>query len=105
MQETQPYLARLGTIRDWRVATKLLVATAFVMIALTVVIDILVVRQTRDGLEDRLTSEVTSSTRFLKFLADQKGTANVREGKLEFGGAATTNTFSLVDSTRDLTGS
>jgi len=88
-----------------RVATKLLVATALIMVALTVAIDILVVRQTRAGLETQFGTEAGTSVAFLKFLTDQKGSATLRDGKLEFGGWGATNEFTLVDQTRNLAGS
>ncbi len=103
-QQTQPKPSGLVAIRDWRVATKLLIVTALVMIGLTVVINVLVVRQVRTTLESQLTSEVTSANRFLKFLTDQKGSATLRDGKLEFGGWAAASNFTLVDQTKDLTG-
>ncbi len=90
---------------NWRVATKLLIATALIMVVLTVVIDILVVRQTRAGLETQFGSEAGTSVAFLKFLTDQKGTANLRDGQLQFGGWGATNEFTLVDQTKNLVGS
>jgi len=90
---------------NWRVATKLLVATALIMVILTVAIDILVVRQTRAGLETQFGSETSTSVAFLKFLTDQKGTANLREGLLQFGGWGATNEFTLVDQAKNLAGS
>jgi len=90
---------------NWRVATKLLVATALIMVVLTIAIDILVVRQTRAGLETQFGSEVSTSVSFLKFLTDQKGTANLRDGLLQFGGWGATNEFTLVDQTKNLAGS
>ena len=90
---------------NWRVAMKLLIATALIMVVLTVVIDILVVRQTRAGLETQFGSEAGTSVAFLKFLTDQKGTANLRDGQLQFGGWGATNEFTLVDQTKNLVGS
>ena len=101
----QQFPALPGQVRDWRVATKLLLVTALVMLALTIVIDVLVVGQNRAVLESQLASEVGSSANFLKYQADQKGSANVRDGKLQFGGTGVNNDFTLVDATKDLTAS
>jgi methyl-accepting chemotaxis protein len=87
---------------NWRVATKLLVATALIMVVLTVAIDILVVQQTRAGLETQLGTEVGTSVTFLRFLTDQRGTPNVRDGQLQFGISGANNEFTLVDQAKNL---
>ena len=100
MQEsTQAVLPNMGAVRDWRVATKLLIATALVMVVLTVVIDVLVVRQITTTLETQITKESVNANRLLKFLVGQQGTAALRNGKLEIGGLAIESNFAAVDAT------
>src|SRR5438045_5552513 len=94
-EQTQPLLARLGGIRDWRVATKLLAATALVLVALTMVIDLLVVRQVQVALEEQATTDVTGSTNFLKYLLDQKGAPSVDSQEVLAFGATTANDYSI----------
>ena len=96
----QPMLERLKSAQSWRVATKLLITTMVVMLALTVAIDLLVVRQVRSALEDQTAFDVTGSTNSLKYLIDQKGAPSVNSaGNLEFG-AWSANEYSIVDAVK-----
>jgi methyl-accepting chemotaxis protein len=97
MQEQfRAIISGLGNVRSWRVATKLLVATALVMVALTIVIDLLVVNRVQSALTVQATTDVTGSTNSLKYLLDQKGAPNIdTSGVLAFG-AWSANEASLV---------
>jgi len=97
MQERlRAVIEHLGNARRWRVATKLLVATALVMVALTVIIDLLVVGRVQSALTNQVATDVTGSTNSLKYLLDQKGAPNVdNTGVLAFG-AWSANEASIV---------
>ena len=96
-QRFAPYLK---TLQNWRVATKLLVATALVMVLLTAIIDLLVVRQVQTALADQAVTDVTGSTNFLKYLLDQRGAAYLDStGTLAFG-ATSANEPSAVDAVK-----
>ncbi|HEY8602686.1 MAG TPA: HAMP domain-containing protein, partial [Thermomicrobiales bacterium] len=96
-QRFAPYLKAL---QNWRVATKLLVATALVMVFLTAVIDLLVVRQVQTALQGQAVTDVTGSTNFLKYLLDQRGAPNVDStGVLAFG-ATSADEPSAVDAVK-----
>ncbi len=96
----QPMLERLKAAQSWRVATKLLLTTAIVMLALTVAIDLLVVRQVRNALEDQTAIDVTGSTNSLKYLLDQRGAPSVGfTGELSFG-VWSANDYSVVDAVK-----
>src|SRR4051812_11946651 len=98
--KTQSLLEYTKAIQNWRVATKLLAATAIVMVLLTVVIDLLVVRQVQVALESQTTVDVTGSTNFLKYLLDQRGAPNVdSNGVLAFG-ITSANDYSIVDAVK-----
>jgi len=95
-------IERMGSVRRWRVATKLLVAAALVVVALvvvalTIVIDLLVVNRVQSALTTQATTDVTGSTNSLKYLLDQKGAPNVDStGVLAFG-AWSANEASIVE--------
>ncbi len=96
-QRFTPYLA---AIRSWRVSTKLLVATALVMILLTAVIDLLVVRQVQTALREQAIADVDGSASVLKYLLDQRGAPTIdSNGVLTFG-LASSNEFSFVDAVK-----
>ena len=96
-QRFAPYLKAL---QNWRVATKLLVATALVMILLTAIIDLLVVRQAQTVLQNQAVTDVTGSTNFLKYLLDQRGAPNIDStGVLAFG-VTSANESSAVDAVK-----
>ena len=89
-------VASLSSVRQWRIATKLLVVTALVVVALTIVIDLLVVNRVQSALTAQATTDVTGSTNSLKYLLDQKGAPNVdTTGVLAFG-AWSANEASIV---------
>ena len=97
MQNARLRLNRRSDLRSWRLATKLLVTTAIVMIVLTVAINLLVARQVRAALEEQAVVDITGSTNFVKYLVDQRGAPSVNStGVLDFG-ASSSNDFSLVD--------
>jgi methyl-accepting chemotaxis protein len=100
MQNARLRLDRRNSLRGWRLATKLLIATALVMIVLTVIINVLVVRQVRTALEEQAAVDVTGSTNFLKYLIEQRGAPSVNsQGVLEFG-ASSSNDFTMVDAVK-----
>jgi methyl-accepting chemotaxis protein len=96
-QRIAPYLKAL---QNWRVATKLLVATALVMILLTVVIDLLVVRQVQTALQSQAVTDVTGSTNFLKYLLDQRGAPYLDSTGVLVFGATSANEPSAVDAVK-----
>src|SRR4051794_29873761 len=100
MQIMPPYLDRLKGIGTWRVATKLLLTTALVMLVLTVVIDLVVVNRVQTALQSQTATDVTGSTNFLKYLLDQRGAPSVgSDGSLSFG-AWSAGDLSIVDAVK-----
>ncbi|MFN8512403.1 MAG: methyl-accepting chemotaxis protein [Thermomicrobiales bacterium] len=97
MQNARLRLDRRNSLRGWRLATKLLIATAIAMIVLTVIIDLLVVRQVRTALEDQAKVDVTGSTNFAKYLVEGRGLPSVDANGLLMFGASSSNDFTLVD--------
>ena len=76
-------------LQNWRVATKLLVAVALVMIFLTAFTNLLVARQVQTALQNQAVADATGSANFLKYLLDQRGAPTLdSNGILAFGASS-----------------
>ncbi|MGN6563981.1 MAG: methyl-accepting chemotaxis protein [Thermomicrobiales bacterium] len=92
--------------RAWRrpgLAVQILALAGLLLIVLTLIINAVTVRQVGAATNAQAQTNVTGAANFFKYLLDQKGSATVIDGQLQFGGWIANNNFSIVDAVKDNT--
>jgi twitching motility protein PilJ len=90
----------------WRrpgLAIQILALAGLLLIVLTLIINYVTVRQISASTNTQAQANVTGAANFFKYLLDQKGSATVIDGQLQFGGWIANNNFSIVDAVKDNT--
>jgi len=86
-------------------STRVLIAGALCLVGLSAVVLVVVKQQVEDAMLTQYKSMIMARGNFHRYLVDEKGPANIVDGKLTFGSYVANGDFTVVDTVKDKTGS